>query len=159
VVIAASTTVDNVKLFAVNLADGSTTLVTPHAWRTLEGLTWLKDGSGLVSVGLEKSSLHSQLWFISFPGGEARPLITDLNDYGYVTSMANDNSLLALQGISESNIWMAPAGNLRAARQITFDSPGRNDGWNGLCWTRDGHIVYAADDGDGRTLWIINAEG
>jgi len=159
VVITGSTTVDNAKLFAVNLADGSTKPVTPHVWRDLEGLTWLKDGSGLVAVGLEKSALHPQLWFISFPDGEARPLITDLNDYGYVTSLANDDSLLALQGISESNIWVAPTADLRAAKQITFDSPGRNDGWNGLFWTPDRRIVYAADDGDGRTLWIISAEG
>src|SRR5262249_55517332 len=62
-------------------------------------------------------------------------------------------------GINQSNIWVAPAGNLRDAKQITFDSPGRNDGWNGLGWTPDGRIVFAADDAEGRTLWIINAAG
>jgi Tol biopolymer transport system component len=159
IVVAASIGVDVVKLFVVKIADGSITALTAQTWRGLDGITWLKNGAGLVLVGLGKNSLHSQLWFISFPGGEARPLITDLNDYGYVTSLADDNSLLALQGISESNIWVAPAGNLKGAKQITFDSPGRNDGWNGLAWTNDGRIVYAADDGDGRTLWIINGGG
>ena len=159
IVVAASVQVDTVKLFLVNLADGSTKLLTQQTWRSLDGITWLKDGSGLVLVGLEKSSLHAQLWFTSYPGGEARRLITDLNDYGYVTSLADDNSLLALQGMSESNIWAAPAANLRGAKQITFDSAGRNDGWNGLTWTTDGRIVYAADDGDGRTLWMISGAG
>jgi Tol biopolymer transport system component/DNA-binding winged helix-turn-helix (wHTH) protein len=159
IAVAASVKPDAVNLFVVNLADGSTKLLTPQTWRVLEGITWLKDGTGLVSVGLEKNSLHSQLCFISFPGGEVQRPITDLNDYGFVTSLADDGSLLALQGISQSNIWVAPAGNLKDAKQITFDSAGRNDGWHGLAWTHDGRIVYAADDGEGRTLWIINAAG
>lgn len=64
-----------------------------------------------------------------------------------------------MQGISESNLWVAAVTNLKDSKQLTFDSAGRNDGWNGLTWTNDGRIVYAADDGDGRTLWIINAGG
>lgn len=151
--------VDAVRLFVVSVSDGSTKPLSGQTWRTLDGITWLKDGSGVVCVGLEKNSLHPQLWFAPFPSGEARRVITDLNDYGYVTSLANDNSLLSLQGISESNLWVAPATNLKDSKQLTFDSAGRNDGWNGLTWTNDGRIVYAADDGDGRTLWIINAGG
>lgn len=151
--------VDAVRLFVVNLSNGSTRLLNAQTWRNVEGINWLKDGSGVVCVGLEKNSLHPQLWLVPFPGGDARQIITDLNDYGYVTSLANDNSLLSLQGISESNLWVAPANNLKDLKQLTFDSAGRNDGWNGMTWTNDGRIIYAADDGDGRTLWSISAGG
>jgi Tol biopolymer transport system component/DNA-binding winged helix-turn-helix (wHTH) protein len=151
--------VDGARLFVVSVNESSTRLLSSQIWRTLDGITWLRDGRGVVCVGLEKSSLHPQLWFVPFPTGEARQVITDLNDYGYVTSLANDNSLLSLQGISESNLWVAPATNLKELKQLTFDSAGRNDGWNGLTWTNDGRIVYAADDTDGRTLWIISAGG
>lgn len=159
IVVAASIQGYTDKLFVVSVTDGSIRPLTSQGWRTLDGTMWLKDGSGLVTVGLGKSSLHPQIWFVSYPGGESRQLITDLNDYGYVTSTANDDSVLALQGISQSNIWVAPADNLKEAHQITFDSAGRNDGWNGLAWTNDGRIVFAADDSEGRTLWTLNATG
>jgi Tol biopolymer transport system component/DNA-binding winged helix-turn-helix (wHTH) protein len=155
----AASQVDAAKIFLVSLADRSTKLLTEKIWRDLEGISWLKDGRGLVCVGIDKSSLHAQVWFVSVPGGETRQVITDLNDYGYVTSLSDDNSLLTLQGISEANLWVAAAGNLKDSKQLTFDSAGRNDGWNGLALTHDGRIVFAADDSDGRTLWIMNATG
>jgi Tol biopolymer transport system component/DNA-binding winged helix-turn-helix (wHTH) protein len=150
---------DTAQLFTVNLANRQTKLLTTRSWRKAEGISWLKDGSGVVFVAVETNSLYPQLWYVSFPGGDARPVISDLHNYGYATSLANDNSLLALQGINQSNIWVAPATNLSAAKQITFDSPGRNDGWGGLTWLADGRIVYTADDGVGTSIWIMNGDG
>ena len=147
------------QLFIVSLATASTKLMTTQTWRRVDAISWLPNGSGIVCVVLENKSLHTQLEYVSSTSGETRPVLTDLNDWGYGTSIATGNSLLGLQGINQSNIWVAPAANLRESKQITFDSPGRNDGWNGLTWTPDGRIVYAADDGDGTTLWVTNADG
>jgi len=159
VAVAATPEPDVAQLYLVNLADRSIKLFTQHTWRKLDAISWLKDGSGMVFVAVEKNALYPQPWFVSFPGGEARPLLTDLHNYGYATSLADDNSLLALQGANESNIWVAPAGNLKEAKQITFDSAGRNDGWSGLVWTNDERIVYTADDGVGTSIWRMNADG
>jgi Tol biopolymer transport system component/DNA-binding winged helix-turn-helix (wHTH) protein len=159
IAVAATSKFDKTKLFVVNAGDGSTRPLTIETWEKLEAITWLKDGSGLIAVGIEKNALLPQLWFISFPDGEVRRLISDLNDYGYVTSLGNDGSLLALQGISQSNVWVAPADKLKEAKQITFSSAGSKDGWNGLVWTADGRIIYAVDTSDGTTLWIMNADG
>ena len=150
---------DSDQLYLVDVASQSTRPLTSRNWRKLDGITWLKDGSGMVFVAVEKNSLYAQLWFVSFPGGEVQPVFSDLNNYNYATSVADDNSLLALQGSNQSNIWVAPAANLGAAKQVTFSSPGRNDGWGGLIWLTDGRIAHTADDGAGTSIWIMNADG
>jgi Tol biopolymer transport system component/DNA-binding winged helix-turn-helix (wHTH) protein len=159
IALAESVKVDDTELFTVDEADGSVKQLTPQAWRRLQAISWLPDASGMIAVGIERNSILAQLWFISFPNGEVRHLIPDLNEYGYMTSVAKDSSLLALQGISQSNIWVTPANNLAEAKQITFGSAGLQAGWNGLVWTPDGRVIYAASTNDGATLWIMNADG
>jgi Tol biopolymer transport system component/DNA-binding winged helix-turn-helix (wHTH) protein len=147
------------RIFVVNTADGAVTALSPHGWRLVGALNWLHDGSGLVAIGIEPKSLLQQVWLITFPDGEVRRLTTDLSDYGFVTSFSEDDTLLVLEGISQSNIWVAPAGNLKEAKQITFGTVGRRDGWSGLTWTADGRILFTASTNDGMNIWIMNADG
>lgn len=151
--------VDEMALFTVNVTDGSVSRVRTRPWRALDALTWLKDGSGLIATGVEQNSLSSQLWYISVPSGEARRVITDLSDYGWTTSITDNNSLLGLQGLGQSNIWVAASDNLKDAKQITFSSVGGKNGWEGLVWTPDGRIIYSAQTTEGINLWISNADG
>jgi TolB protein len=72
---------------------------------------------------------------------------------------ADGKAILAVQGQSESNIWVVPADDPATARQITFGSPGRIDGWYGMDWTQDGRIVYTAYIDQNLTIWIMDADG
>lgn len=48
---------------------------------------------------------------------------------------------------------------MREAKQITFGSIGRQDGWNGMDWLPDGRIVYSARIDQSLTIWIMNGDG
>jgi serine/threonine protein kinase/Tol biopolymer transport system component len=148
------------EVFTVNLADGAIKPLTTYGWGRVEALTWLHDGSGLVVVASNKNAFLRQLWRVSYPGGETQRIVTDLATYDYsLTLSADDHSALSIQTQNQSNIWVTPAGDLSQARQITFGSLGRQNGYYGLDWTPDGRIVYTARGEEGWTIWITNADG
>ncbi len=148
------------KIFIVNTSDKTITPLTTETLSAISSLCWLHDGSGLIVVAREKDSLSTQLWQVSYPAGDSRRIVTDLNLYGGSISLSvDDKSLLAVQSLVESNIWVAPAEDLGKAKQITFGSPGQNNGWNGLKWLRDGRIIYTKQVNNTRTIWSAEEDG
>ena len=148
------------EVYTVNVADGSTKALTSAAWNRVGAMAWLADGSGLVMVGQKEGSVQPQLWSVSFPGGEIKHLVSDLNLYASTVGLGKDqNTLLSVQAQVQSNIWTAPADDLSKAKQLTFGSIGRRDGNGGLRWTTEDTIVYASSIGDNNTIWTMNARG
>lgn len=149
------------EIFTVAVADGSIKLVTTLGWSGIRALLWTKDGSGLYSVAGERDALwDSQIWHISYPNGEARRVVSDLNVYGAILGLSPASSgLLVLQAQHYSNIWVATAGNTTAAKQITFELLGRKSGWDALEWTMDGRIAYTAFSQTSETIWLMDADG
>lgn len=150
----------NEEIFAANVSDGSVRQITTLEWLEIARVEWRADGSGLLAVARDKNSLAAtQLWQIDYESGKAQKITRDLQAYGSPLSLSKDsNTLVAVQVISESNIWIAPAENLAAARQITFGSSG-TQGWFGMDWTPDGKIIYTARVDQGLTLWKTDADG
>ena len=149
------------EVFLVTVPDGATKPLTTSAWESVRSAEWLRDGSGLAIIAVENSSWGAwQIWQVSYPGGKAVPIIPDLNSYGSALSLsADDSALLAVQVLSMSNVWVAPAGDLRQARQITFGAYGRRDGWANLDWMPDGKLLYGAFIDQSLTLWAMNSDG
>ena len=150
---------DDTKLFAVTVSDGAVGQLGATTWNQLAGISWTKDGNDLIAIGSDRDSYLPQLWSIGFPGGESRRLSNDLTTYNGFTSLSAENSLLTVDGVSQSNIWVAAATDLGTAKQVSFGSTGQIDGWFGLVWTPDDRIVYSASTTDGITLSIMNADG
>jgi len=125
-----------------------------HTWSYLSRFQWLPNGRGLIAVAGEQEA--AQLWHISYPGGEARRITNDLNNY-YSLDLTEDARLLvAVQQDITSQIWVVSAGDSKGPRQITT---GRRDGI-GLAWTSDGNIIYGAHDNRQQLqLWIISEGG
>ena len=148
------------EIYTVNVADGGTKALTTQTWNAIYGLAWQSDGSGLIAIAIEKTTSFSQLWQISFPDGKGHRLFADLSYYGRALSLTPDGgNLLAVQGQHQSNVWIAPADDLSAAKQITFGSLGQNNGWNGLAWMPDGKIAYTKLSEKGLTIWTMNTDG
>jgi Tol biopolymer transport system component len=117
---------------------------------------WLPDGSGLLApIGNNiYQSLRGQLWFISFPKGQARRLTNDWTDYQLdsLRLTQDGRTLAAIAQTRVSDLWIAPAGYTTKAKQVT-----RNDhAIGGFSWTPDGRIVFAGGDGN---LSVLNSDG
>ena len=73
---------------------------------------WLPDGSGLLApIGNIDQALRGQLWFISFPRGQARRLTNDLMDYQpcCLDLTQDGRTLVDTEGRRVSDLWIAPA--------------------------------------------------
>jgi Tol biopolymer transport system component len=155
-----SETKTNYEMFTVDTLDGSVKPLTNAAWNRVGAAAWLADGSGLILAGQREDSTRQQLWFITYPGGDVRRLISDLNLYGGALTLGrDDDSLLTIQEQTQSNIWVAPADDLAQARQVTNGSIGQMDGWYGLKWMAGGRIVYTAQRDENNTIWTMNPDG
>lgn len=149
------------EVFVYRVSDGGVRQLTALEWDAVDTLEWLRDGSGLWAVAREKDKQQDlHLWQIDYPGGKAQLFSRDADSHaGELNFSADSKSLLAIQREIETNIWIAPAGGLKEARQVTFSSSGRQDGWYGMDWTADGRIVYTAWIDQSLTIWIMDANG
>jgi Tol biopolymer transport system component/DNA-binding winged helix-turn-helix (wHTH) protein len=141
-------------LWAVSVGDGSVREIysTPNQ---IGRPCWLPDGSGLLaSIGsVLYQSLRGQLWFISFPKGQARRLTNDWTDYqpDSLGLTQDGKTLVDIAQTRVSDLWIAPAGDTTKAKPVT-----RNDhAVGGFSWTSDGRILFASGEGN---LSILNSD-
>ena len=133
--------------------------ITSQNWVSVSRVLWLGDGSGLLVAAVpELISTGTQLWYVSYPGGEVRRVTNDLNAYG-TSSLgltADSRTLVTVQAEKSAQLWVVtPGEDLSKAKQITS---GKYDG-DSLAWTGDGRILYTAPSGEQSDVWSINTDG
>ncbi len=146
-------------LVSVPAEGGAEKQITSQNWVSVSRVLWLGDGSGLIVAAVpELVSAGTQLWYVSYPGGEVRRVTNDLNAYG-TSSLgltADSRTLVTVQADKSSQLWLVAAGeDMSKAKQITS---GKYDG-DSLAWTADGRILYTAPSGEQSDVWSINADG
>lgn len=148
-------------IMSVNVSDGSVSRLANRAWSNVSRVAWLPDGGGLLVSGLENvGERMRQLWIISIPGGDARRITSDLNVFlqGRMT-VSNDGKVAVLQGHINSDIWIAPHGDIKQALRVLQGVAPRYEGIDGLAWTPDGRLLYTVYVGDSEVIWSINSDG
>jgi len=145
-------------IVAVGVDDGTIKPVGTQKWPGTGRVAWLSDGSGLITSSVEVGSGAAQIYQISYPGGEARKITNDLNDYGDVSLTADSSSMVVAQNTTAQNIWVAPNGDAAKLRQLT-EGALKREGEYGVQWTPDGRIVYSSESGGSFRIWLMNADG
>ena len=135
---------------------GAEKAITNHNWVSVSRVLWLNDGSGLIVAAVpELISAGTQVWHVSYPGGEVRRITNDLNAYG-TTSLgltADSKTIVTIQADRAMQIWVASYGETAAEpKQITF---GKYDG-DTLAWTADKNLLYTAPSGEQLDVWYID---
>jgi len=143
-------------LVAVSVKDGSERPLTRQMWFNIKQAAWLGDGSGLVIVGRTQATDASQVWHLSYPGGELRRLSNDFSEYDDVSVTADSKTVVTVQAERLSNIWVAPDADASRARQITES---RDEGYQGVVWTPDGRLVFGSKVGGDTNIWVMDADG
>jgi eukaryotic-like serine/threonine-protein kinase len=114
---------------------------------------WLLNGDTLLVSHYDPQYHRAQLWTVSFPGGEARRFTNDLTRYSAALDTTQDGrTIVAVAGTVASNVWVAPAADPLAGRQITFGELPMFD----VAENADGRILTASGDGE---LWAMNPDG
>jgi len=148
-------------LFLLSVDNGQLKQLSTLPWKTIGRIAWLKDGSGILTIAAQPGPDEaSQIWLVSYPGGEVRRVVNDLNTYDFDLSIAADSSVaLTTTHRQINNVWVGPANDLTQSRQITFGSLNRGEGLLGVAWTPDDKIVYTSTNAQGVTIWIMDADG
>ncbi|HEX6127191.1 MAG TPA: winged helix-turn-helix domain-containing protein [Pyrinomonadaceae bacterium] len=147
------------ELFLVQTADGSIQQLTTSNWDGIRAVAWREDGV-IASAGDQDVGWETQVWHISLTGGQPQKIVSDVNAYGLVSNLSRDGrSLITVQAVYQSNIWVAPSDNFSAARQVTFDMFGRQSGWDGLAWLPGDRLVFTSYVNRSETLWSMDLAG
>jgi Tol biopolymer transport system component len=99
-------------------------------------------------------AFRGQLWFISYPRGEARRLTNDLMNYQLccLDLTPDGKTLVDTELTTVSDLWVASARNAAKAKQIAT----KEFAVGGLSWMPDGRIILASQDGN---LYAVNQDG
>ena len=146
----------NAILEEIDVATGHRKPITGRRWRTITDLAWLPDGSGLLLTAQEKTALPWQIWMVSYPGGEIRRVSNDLSDYLSVGAAKDGRTIVSVQRNASSAVWTGPSSAPDNVRQATF---GRYDGFYGVAFTPDNHIVFTGNPSGNWDLFIADADG
>jgi Tol biopolymer transport system component len=144
-------------LVAVNVADGAERRLTRHPWIEVQQAVWLAGGSGLLVTARDNASAPFQIWFVSWPAGEAVRVTNDLLNYQGVSLTTRGGPLVTVQSERVSSLWLTRSGNLSRAEQLVV--AGRRNGDEGLAWTPGGEIIYCSDASGKPELWVVNPDG
>jgi DNA-binding winged helix-turn-helix (wHTH) protein/Tol biopolymer transport system component len=139
-------------LHAVSVAGGSDRELysTPS---DLGRPVWSPDGDALLLPHWDSAEHRRQLWTISYPGGKARRLTNDLNDYNTPLGMTrNGDTLAAIASAGIANVWTFPGADATYGRQITSGNLFMFD----VAPAPDGRILSSSVDG---TVWVTAADG
>jgi Tol biopolymer transport system component/DNA-binding winged helix-turn-helix (wHTH) protein len=149
------------ELLAVAVSDGSTKKITDRDWAEIGNVKWQSDGRGLVFTQRNGPiQRKSKIWFAPYPQGEARPITNDLNQYFIQTlSLSATGTLAIMDGITESEIWVASDGDVTRAHRVLQGVTPNYEGVDGLSWTPDGHLLYTAYVGDAQVIWEVSGDG
>lgn len=134
----------------IDVESGEQKPITPRRWYEGGQVAWRTDGGGLVLVADE------QVWQLSYPGGEARKITNDANQYIGISLTADSSALVTVQLDNESSIWVAPSDDVGSAHPVTS---GAFEGFRGLSWTPDGKIVYSSMASGNWDIWLMAADG
>jgi Tol biopolymer transport system component len=151
-----------VEVLSASVADGSVSRIGDRDWPDVGRVAWLPDGSALlVNAGENVRGQLRRIWLVPHPAGEARPITDDLNVFLRETtpSVSADGKLAVLQSQVNSEIWIAPAGDVRRARRILRGVFPRFEGCDGLAWTPDGRLLYTAYVGNSQVIWSMSSDG
>lgn len=147
---------------ALDVEKGSATRVGTRTWINPRHLAWLPDGSGLVLPAmLDRTSFNSQLWELSYPGGDVRRITNDLNSYTGASVTGDGTQMATVQLSLTGSLYEAGLGStgaFGAAKQIT-SGIGRADGMTGVVWPTPDKIFYTYVASGAGTLATSNSDG
>ena len=123
-----------------------------------ESLAWLADGSAIVRCGYDLGAgVSRQVSLVAYPGGTARRLTNDVNDYVDVSTSSGDEAIAGVRFTNLRNLWLAdPSGG--EASPITKVSSAENSPLGAVTAT-DGNVVFVAGHDQGVQLWSVGVNG
>ncbi len=146
------------QLVVVGVEDGKQERFGATGWE-VDSLSWMPEGRGLlVSAFKYGVTDSSQVWSVTYPGGESRRITTDYNNYSGL-SLSRDGLLFASARQSRvANLWALPAAGKERPRQLTFNASS-DSSVGDFCVAGSDAILFSASAAHRRHVYSIGIDG
>jgi Tol biopolymer transport system component/DNA-binding winged helix-turn-helix (wHTH) protein len=142
------------EIVTVSTRDGREQLLARRNWYQVAHVAWLPEGTGLLATARETAA--AQIWYVPYPQGESRRVLTDLSDYHSISLTGDAKVLASVQHDRRSTLGFIPDRGSALPRRNT---EGLDEGFYGLSWTPSGELVYASEASGNLDLWVVGADG
>lgn len=140
----------------VNVGNGAEKPLTAKRWNYINSVEWRRDGKGLLVVGSDQPATSNQIWFVSFPEGEARKLTNDLNDYSSLGVSPDGKLVVSVQATQTSSLWIGEAGsNSSGFKQIDSETGVLSP----IDLTSDNQLIFRSSADGKSNLWTMRTDG
>ncbi|HSP14719.1 MAG TPA: LpqB family beta-propeller domain-containing protein [Thermoanaerobaculia bacterium] len=127
-------------LFSIDTATRRVTPVPTPDWPGINGLAWLRDGSGML-VTVSDRTQPRQIWFLPRGGSGARKITSDISMYGPMTVTADSRSVVAFRSDVTANLFVVDSQQPLEPRALTAGM-GNCFGTAGIRWLPGGKLLY-----------------
>jgi Tol biopolymer transport system component len=153
---------ESVKLVGVDSETGAIRELSGKRWARLCRMVWMPDGASLAIIAMERlEEARTQVWRVSYPGGEASRITNDIQDRDpYSLGVTADGRTLIC--VTEEHLsrieTISASGDISRATQLSVGEANQ-EGLDGITQTPDGRIIFASFEGTQADLWVMNADG
>jgi Tol biopolymer transport system component/DNA-binding winged helix-turn-helix (wHTH) protein len=151
-----SMTERSARVIGIDVETGEEHLLSEMTWAAGDGMSWLKDGSGLVAALFETSNAPTQLWYVPYPAGLVRRITNDSNNYGRVSISSDSSTILTGEFSDESSLWKQTGDDALTAEPVTNE---KHHQFKWVRWTADGRVIFGSSVGDNRDVWRMDPNG
>ena len=141
----------------LNIKDKKLEHLGNDRWLKATGFQWMADGESFIFVGMANMGDTMQIWQMSLPNGELKPITTDTNDYASLSLSADGNTMVATKVDTISSFWSLVPGT-KEMRQLTGESKNLL-GYYGISQTRDGKLLYSKLTGKDINIFSMDEGG
>ena len=144
------------QIVGISVDNGTETNITEKRWAGIDGVEWLRDGTGLVAGLFEGPTSKTHVWLVPFPSGEPVKITNDLENYGSVGVSADGAMIMAGQFKDNTSVWVVPAG---APDQAYPVRTGKHHRFQWVRWMPGGEFIFGSDASKNRDVWRMKLDG
>jgi Tol biopolymer transport system component len=120
-------------------------------WNDISRVVWLADGSGVVVAASEAPGAPSQLHLLAYPGGEARRVTNDPNNYVSINGARDSGLFLTLNVEENSSVWQIAVEDGAQPGTVGVE---QRKGISEVRWGDGGGPIYTIGDGSHTNVWV-----
>jgi len=144
----------HMNLAEIRVQDGMTRGITPENWFVIERLVWSPDATGITITASTEPGSPFQLWYVSYPSGQARRITNDLSSYVGVSQSLDAKNLLTVRTERLLSVWVTPSTDASRARMV---APGSAE--SGIAWSGNDWIAFTSNVSGSTDVWLMNPDG
>ncbi|NNF00460.1 MAG: hypothetical protein HKN25_15685 [Pyrinomonadaceae bacterium] len=153
----------NFRLVRFDVDTGEEHEIGNRIWGQSSNVGWLSDSTGLIVLNPDRTGHvgNSQIWLVSYPGGDDRQITNDLVNYSQLNlGVSRDDRIAVLSRRVDPQIWVTQTVDaVSDDKKIVTGARTRAPGSYGLAIAPDGKILFTANAGDSQIIWEMDADG